>query len=141
MQSRFKDWGDVRVFLAVVREGSTLAASRVLSINQTTVARRIDVLEQALGLTLFEKTTRGSTPTESAMTLLPTAEALEQCVLNFETTAGAERGRADAPIRVTTFDHAVIGNIGQVVSEFVAENPGASFEFIAAERHLDLIKG
>ena len=68
MQSRFKDWGDVRVFLAVMREGSTLAASRVLGINQTTVARRIDVLENALGLTLFEKTTAGSQrPTASAI--------------------------------------------------------------------------
>lgn len=141
MQSRFRDWGDVRIFLAVVREGSTLAAARVLGINQTTVARRIDVLEQALGLQLFEKTTRGSNPTEAANSLLPSAKELEQCALALEEQAETERGRARAPIRITAFDHAMMGNIGQVVSDFVKENPDATFEFIAAERMLDLMKG
>ena len=32
---------DLRIFLAVARAGSTLAASRALSLNQTTVSRRI----------------------------------------------------------------------------------------------------
>ena len=87
MQSRFRDWGDVRIFLAVVREGSTLAAARVLGINQTTVARRLDVLEQAVGLKLFEKTTRGSVPTDAANALLANAEQLEQCALAFDAQA------------------------------------------------------
>ena len=65
MQSKFREWGDFRVFLAVMREGSTLAASRGLGINQTTVSRRIDVLENALGVTFFEKSTRGACPTGS----------------------------------------------------------------------------
>lgn len=141
MQNAFKDWGDVRIFLAVFREGSTLAAARVLGINQTTVARRIDVLEQALGLTLFEKTTRGSKPTEAANALLPAAEALEHSAVALQELAGHERGRASKPIRITAFDHAMMGDIGQVVSDYVSENPSATFEFIAAERILDLAKG
>lgn len=141
MQNRFRDWGDVRIFLAVMREGSTLAAARVLGINQTTVARRMDVLEQALGLQLFEKTTRGSQPTETGNTLLGAAVALEECAHAFEAQAEAERGRGRTPIRITAFDHAMMGNIGQVVSDFVKENPDATFEFIAAERTLDLMKG
>ncbi|MEX0347189.1 MAG: LysR family transcriptional regulator [Rhizobiaceae bacterium] len=141
MQSRFKDWGDIRIFLAVIREGSTLAASRVLGINQTTVARRIDVLEQALGLTVFEKSTRGSKPTEAALRLLPLAEALETAAENLEQEAVAEQTRVNPPIRMTAFDHTMFGDLGQVVAEYVEENPGATFEFIAAERHLDLIRG
>src|SRR5688572_1616588 len=35
------DWGDLKVFLAVARAGSTLAAARELGVNQTTVARRV----------------------------------------------------------------------------------------------------
>ena len=141
MQSQFKDWGDVRIFLAVVREGSTLAASRVLGINQTNVARRIDDLEQALGLTLFEKTTCGSAPTEPALRFLPLAEALETAAKELEHGAIAEQTRANPPIRITAFDHDMFGDIGKVVSEYVEENPAATFEFIAAERLLDLIQG
>ena len=141
MQSRFKDWGDIRIFLAVIREGSTLAALRVLGINQTTVARRLDVLEQALGLTVFEKTTRGAKPTDAALRLLPFAEALETAAKTLEHEATAENSRANPPIRITAFDHGMFGNIGQVVADYVEENPGATFEFIAAERILDLTQG
>ena len=141
MQSRFKDWGDIRIFLAVMREGSTLAASRGLGINQTTVSRRIDVLEQALGLSLFERTTRGAEPTQSAEALLAYAETLEQAAVAIEAEAENEKGRASTPIRITAFESDMFGNIGDVVAEFVKEHPGVSFEFFFSERTLDLMKG
>lgn len=141
MQNRFKDWGDARVFLAVAREGSTLAAARVLGINQTTVSRRIDVLEHALGVTLFEKTTRGACLTEAGEDLLSAAEALETAAVEFETQA-IEHSLKDAPpIRLTAFDSAMVGNLGKIIAAFSEENPNISFEFIAAERILDLCKG
>lgn len=141
MQSRFRDWGDVRVFLAVMREGSTLAASRHLGINQTTVARRIDVLEHALDVTLFDRTTRGAVPTEHASALLPSAEALEQAAHALEAEAAVEKDRASKPIRITAVGDKSFGNIGAVVAEFVEENPGVSFEFVFSEQYLDLMKG
>ncbi|GAA6208419.1 LysR family transcriptional regulator [Cognatishimia sp. WU-CL00825] len=141
MQNRFRDWGDVRVFLAVMREGSTLGAARQLGINQTTVALRIDVLEHTLCLTLFERTTRGAEPTAQARTLLPFAEALETAASAFELEAENESGRASAPIRVTAFEDEMNGNIGAVVAEFVKKHPGVSFEFVFTERELDLMKG
>lgn len=141
MQSRFRDWGDARVFLAVMREGSTLAAARVIGINQTTVARRVDALEHVLGLKLFEKTTRGACPTKDAMRLKPLAEALEAAANQFETEAMRVQNLAKPPIRITLFDRAMFGNFGKIVAEFVDQNPGITFEFIAAERILDLIKG
>lgn len=141
MQNRFKDWGDVRVFLAVMREGSTLAASRLLGINQTTVARRINVLEHTLDVTLFYRTTRGAEPTERATALLAYAESLEQAALAFEAGAENEKGRACKPIRITAFENDSLGRIGMVVAEFATENPGVSFEFVFSERTMDLIKG
>ena len=38
------NWNDIRVFLAVAEEGSTLAAARVVGLDQTKVARRMDAL-------------------------------------------------------------------------------------------------
>lgn len=141
MQNRFKDWGDVRVFLAVMRAGSTLAAARLLEINQTTVSRRIDVLEHALAATLFDRSTRGAKPTELALTLQPFAEALEKAALSFEKEARAVSDNASQVIRITAFDDEINGSIGRVVAEFSQKNPGVSFEFIFSERKLDLMKG
>ena len=53
------DWNDLRYFLAVARKGSTLAAGRNLRVSQTTVARRVAALEEALGVRLFDKRQAG----------------------------------------------------------------------------------
>ena len=141
MQSRFKDWGDVRVFLAVMREGSTLSASRHLGINQTTVSRRIDVLEHALGVSLFDRTTRGAVPTDHAKSLLASAEALEHAALALEAVANAEKDKASKPIRITSVGDKSFGGLGAVVAEFVEANPSVNFEFVFSEKNLDLMKG
>ena len=39
------NWDDLRFFLAVCREGSVTAAGQRLSVNHTTVARRLSALE------------------------------------------------------------------------------------------------
>jgi hypothetical protein len=39
------DWSDVRVFLAVAREGSMRAAGRALGLSQPTIARRLAAFE------------------------------------------------------------------------------------------------
>lgn len=129
------------MFLAVIREGSTLAASRMLDINQTTVSRRIDVLEHVLGVKLFQKTSRGAEPTETALQLLPLAEQMEKIAIEIDGAANTVRQRPKPPIRITAFDQAMVGNIGSVVSEFTDENPDITVEFLAAERLLDLVKG
>ena len=43
------DWNDLRFFLEVVRRGKLTGAAAVLDVNHTTVARRIEALEQRLG--------------------------------------------------------------------------------------------
>ncbi len=57
------EWDDLKVFLAAVRTGSYTAAGRLLGINRTTVGRRIDALENALGVSLFQYTPNGPVPT------------------------------------------------------------------------------
>ena len=65
------DWNDLKAFLAVARGGSTLAASKALGVNQTTVARRIESLEHDLGFKLFERGQTGSRLTEAGGDLIP----------------------------------------------------------------------
>ncbi|NNF92227.1 MAG: LysR family transcriptional regulator, partial [Boseongicola sp.] len=99
MKSEFRNWSDIRVFLAVIREGSTLAASRKLGVAQPTVARRIDALEHETGLILFERDTRGFKPTREARSLIPLAESIEETTRRFATKS---RDLAKPrPIRIT----------------------------------------
>ena len=55
------DWNDLRYFLAVARDGSTLAAGRALRVSQTTVARRIAALEAGAWLSACSRSGRPAT--------------------------------------------------------------------------------
>lgn len=101
MNSRFDSWGDVRVFLSVLDTGSTLAASRKLGMSQPTVARRIDALEHALKLTLFERDTRGFRPTQEALALVEGARSIEAAAVSFRDKAARLGGVNTRPIRLT----------------------------------------
>ena len=49
------NWNDLRFVLAVARGSSLSAAARQLHVDQTTVSRRLDSLERAMGTKLFQR--------------------------------------------------------------------------------------
>lgn len=90
-------WDDLRVFLAVAQSGSLLAASKRLGIDRTTVARRIDALERAVGKRLFSPDDDVSrTTTEAGRTVLKAAERvsdeLDQLEQHFHGSEGFIEG-------------------------------------------------
>ena len=88
------DWNDLRYFLAVAREGSTLAAGRALRTSQTTVARRVAALERALGLPLFEKRQAGYVLTPAGEELIGRATQVESSAKAFSEAATALAAKA-----------------------------------------------
>ncbi|KIC22845.1 MULTISPECIES: LysR family transcriptional regulator [unclassified Leisingera] len=139
MQSQNWNWSDLRVFLAVAREGSTLAASRKLGMAQPTVARRIDALEHATGLVLFERDTRGFRLTANGQDLVIGAEAVETAARAFASQA-AELAEVK-PIRITAYSANFSPRMIDIVNGFSAENPGVAFEFLPSVKTLDLVAG
>lgn len=95
------DWNDWRSFLSVARSGSTLAAARTLRVSQTTVARRVAALEEALGLSLFERRPAGYVLTTAGADLVPHAERVEEAALAAETHGKALRRGASGTVRIT----------------------------------------
>jgi DNA-binding transcriptional LysR family regulator len=67
------DAGDLKVFEAVARLGAMNRAAAELNTVQSNVTARIRVLEDALGLTLFERHSRGVALTAAGQRLLPYA--------------------------------------------------------------------
>jgi DNA-binding transcriptional LysR family regulator len=79
------DWDDVRVFLAVAREGSMRAAGRALGLSQPTIARRLATFEASFGgATLFDRLPEGLRLNAAGEQLLPAAENIEDAVLTLE---------------------------------------------------------
>ena len=64
------DWNQARAFLATAEEGSLSAAARALGLTQPTLSRQVAALEDTLGVTLFERTSRALLLTQSGTQLL-----------------------------------------------------------------------
>jgi DNA-binding transcriptional LysR family regulator len=70
------DFNDLDAFLAVMETNSFHHAAERLNLSQSAITRRIQKLEEALGSTLFERTTRAVKPTLAAKRLQARAEAM-----------------------------------------------------------------
>lgn len=71
-------WDDLQFFLAVARSGQLSTAAKKLRTSHATVSRRIDRLEFALKIKLFERNPRGYVLTQVGQRFVETAERVEQ---------------------------------------------------------------
>ena len=132
------DWNDLKAFLAVARGGSTLAASKALAVNQTTVARRVESLEAALALKLFERGQSGSRLTEAGRDLLAEGEKVERAAQTFETRAKAHQRGMAGSIRITCIE--ILANLAvtPAIGEFRKLHPEVQVDLMITDQPLNL---
>jgi len=136
------DWNDLKYFLAVAQHHSTLAASRALQVNQSTVQRRLAELERRLGRPLVQRHPTGYRLTEFGEALLPYAQSVAKAVAALEQQLESARLEAVGVIRVTC-PEPLVYRITQttLLDRFHARYPGLRVEFVMSDRYLDLMKG
>ena len=71
------NWSHLDYFLAVARTGSLSGAAKLLRVNHSTVARRLDKLEQQLEVRLFDRLNNGYRLTEDGHALKKRAGQVE----------------------------------------------------------------
>ena len=71
------DWQDIRIFLALGRYGSLSAAARALSVNHSTILRRVRSLEATLGVKLVERRPESYALTPAGTRTLAVASEME----------------------------------------------------------------
>lgn len=135
------DWNDLRYFLAVAREGSTIAAADGLKVNQSTVQRRLAALEEQLGRKLVERSPAGYRLTETGLKLRPHAEAVEAAVEAFRRQIASAATELTGTIRVTSTEGIAYLVLTPLLEKFHARHPSLKVDVILTDRMLDLTKG
>jgi DNA-binding transcriptional LysR family regulator len=135
------DWNDLRSFLAVARTGSTLAASRTLRVSQTTVARRVAALEQALGLPLFDRQQAGYALTPAGEALLSHAAEVEAAATAFSEAASLQSRDATGTVRLTTQEIIALTILPPILRDLHQAHPGIHIELDTSEEVRDLAAG
>src|SRR6202045_4442550 len=110
------DWGDVRVFLAIAREGSMRAAGRALGLSQPTIARRLAAFETSFGgQTLFDRLPEGLRLNAVGEQLVAAAEGVEEALLRLERRRAAASPELSGTVRVSTGECAA-GSLARCLS-------------------------
>jgi DNA-binding transcriptional LysR family regulator len=94
-------WDEVRIFLAVVRAGSLVAAAAQLRVSEATVSRHLRALEERLGIRLFDRLPNRVALTSLGRRLVPAATAMEDGLGDFARAAHAATDANEEPIRIT----------------------------------------
>ena len=135
------DWNDLRYFLAVARDGSTLAAARNLRVSQTTVARRIAALEEALGVHLFEKRQAGYSLTPIGEDLLARAADVESAAGGFTDAAAAQSRDSSGVVKITTEEIYAITLLAPLLTELHQRHPEIVIDLDTSQTVRDLGAG
>ncbi|MFK0277733.1 LysR family transcriptional regulator [Ensifer sp. NPDC090286] len=131
-------WDDLQFFLAVARTGQLSTAARRLRTSHATVSRRIDRLEFALKVKLFERNPRGYVLTGMGQRFVETAERIEreteQLQLDINDGLTAQRG----VVRLSTLEG--FGNffLADRLGDFAARYPNVSLEMLAIQQIMSL---
>lgn len=130
----------IATFVAVVDAASFSEAGRRLGQPKSALSRRLEQLEDRLGVRLLQRSTRAVRPTDAGQ------EYYRRCVRILADIDEAERvvrrdqvtpsGRLRVQLPIETGMHV----FGKLLAEFARANPGVSLELDLSNRHSDMIE-
>lgn len=132
------DWNQARAFLVTAEEGSLSAAARALNLTQPTLGRQVAALEQALGVTLFERVGRGLVLTQSGEDLLEHVKSMGMAASRVSLSASghSQEVAGDVCISVSEIYAALL--LPPVMAKLRQIHPGINIEIVASNDVSDL---
>lgn len=134
------NWDDIRIFLAVARQGQMLGAARQLQLNHTTVARRVTALEQALQAKLFRRRTNGCDLTSEGEALLTRAEFMESAVLGARADIGNSDAEISGTVRIGAPDGFGVAFLAPRLGALRKRHPSLRIQLVPVPRSFSLSK-
>jgi len=135
------DWDHLRFFAALAQTGTLAGAARALAVEHTTVARRIQALEQQMGHPLFVRDAAGHKLSEAGRVLLPVAQAMEKAARGLEhmaiTTAAAQDSVAGL-VRVGVTEGLGVQLLAAPLAMLGQQHPKLSIDLLALPRLMHL---
>jgi DNA-binding transcriptional LysR family regulator len=133
-------WDDFRYVKAIADTRSLGGAAQELSVNHSTVFRRLAQIEKGLGSRLFERSRGGYALTPCGEEMVRLAERMGEDIVAFERQVTGHDLRPSGELRVTTNDTALIYLMTDVFAGFRRAYPEISLDVVVANQALNLSK-
>lgn len=124
------DWDYLRYVHALGNGGTLARAGEILGVHQTTVLRRLDQIEEELGVQLFHRNRDGLALTPAGETAFREAERLATDMEQLERKLVGQDTRPEGKVRLATTDTLLNGLLAPVLADLVREFPGIELETI-----------
>lgn len=133
-------WDDLRLIKAVADTRTLPAAAGRMGIDHSTAFRRLRLIEQTLGMALFEKHRTGYTLTSAGEEIAGLADRVDEDIVSvLRKLAGSELDLA-GELRVTTNDTLLVELLTPFFARFAAAYPGMRLDVILSNAALNLSK-
>ncbi|MQX16309.1 LysR family transcriptional regulator [Sinorhizobium terangae] len=133
---------DILTFIRVMESGSITAAAERLNLSKSVISKRISDLEAALGVELFQRSTRQVRPTENGDAFYERMVPLINEINQTAESLSAERIKTlRGQLRVTTPMSFGAMYLGPVIAEFARRHPDLELAVDYEDRLVDLVQG
>jgi len=129
----------IESFVSVAAKGSLTAAAAVEGIAPAVIGRRIDALEEHLGVKLLLRTTRRITLTHEGSAFLEDCQRLLADLANAEASVSAGGVKASGYLRITAPAGFGRRHVAPLVPGFVAMHPDVKVSLNLADRLVDIV--
>lgn len=131
---------DLRLFCGVARHGSFAMAARTLGVSKALVSKRIALLEAALQVRLFHRTTRSITLTPQGELVLPWARRITEDVDLLGEALSQERAAPAGLLRLCSSTGFGTRHLAPALSALATQHPQLQIELALLDRPVDLIE-
>jgi len=130
---------DMETFVHVVDTGSFSGAARLLKIGQPSVSKTIAQLEQRLGVSLLNRTTRALMPTEAGQRFYERARIAIEDADDAERAARGAGAGLSGRLRVSATVTFARLCVIPLLKPFLKQHPDLDIDFILDDRTIDLL--
>ena len=129
----------IESFVAVATKGSLTASAQAEGVAPAVIGRRIDGLEERLGVKLLVRTTRRITLTHEGSAYLEDCQRLLADLASAEASVSAGGVKASGHLRVTAPAGFGRRHVAPLVPGFVAAHPEVSLSLNLSDRVVDIV--
>lgn len=130
---------DLRLVQAIAEAGTLSGAAQRLRVDHSTAFRRLNALEDRLGVRLFLRGRDGYTPTPAGEMAITTAREVLSSLQALEHRLAGEDLRPSGVVRVTTTD-TLLDFVAPGLASFRAAHPEITLEVVAANAFFTLTR-